>query len=134
MERAKKLAQYENLEKRIIEHAENNLFIIMITILITTVTLTMTACIWYCLKCGNFNMFRQVSGTKSKDVEALMTTEDQNDNKIINNMKIVELPKQAERYPEVDPRVQEIIVIPRERTARYRQKKEFSVHTQTEIK
>ena len=106
----------------------------MITILITTVTLTMTACIWYCLKCGNFNMFRQVSGTKVKDVEALMTNENQNDNKIINNMEIVELPKQAERYPEVDPRVQEIIVIPRERTARYRQKKEFSVHTQTEIK
>ena len=60
-------------------------------------------------------MFRQ-------DVEALMTTEDQNDNKIINNMEVVELPKQAERYPEVDPREQEIIVITRERTARYRQK------------
>ena len=121
IERAKKLAQYEDLEKRIIAHAENNLFIIMITILITTVTLTMTACIWYCLKCGNFNMFRQVSGTKFKDIEALMTTENQKDNKLISNTEIVELPKVG-GYPEVDPRIQEIIVIPRERTVRYQPK------------
>ena len=89
----------------------------MQTILITTVTLTLTACILYCLKCGNFNLFRQVSGTKLKYVEALMTTETQNDSKLISNIEIVELPKQAERYPEVDTRVQEIIVIPRERNS-----------------